>query len=293
MHPLLDDANPQRRRCTLRLFHTRGARVAAIINPRLVENGAPVGLLGFFESDDDESAAKEVLGDAVRWLRGEGVAVVRGPMNYSTWNDYRFVVARTEGGTFRGEPEHPDYYQRLWEAAGARVVSRYASHWIDMPAALARWAPKLARAREAGLTVRRASAADAPAIFALALAGFRDAYMYSPIEPDEFASIYGADRASDGLTYLVLDGGRPIGFMHSFLADLPRGRVGIAKTIAVAPDARDRGAYHLLFASALEGFQAAGVGDAIAALFHLDGTPAQMGWAQPGTLFKQYALYDL
>jgi hypothetical protein len=292
VHPLLDEANPQRKRCTLRLFQNGGARVAAIVNPRLVENGIPVGVLGFFESEDDERASGEVLRDASAWLRSQGVAAVRGPMAYSTWNDYRFVVERTEPGSFRGEPDHPDHHVRLWERAGFVPCARYASHWIDVRGALDRWAPKVERARAGGLSVRAASAADARSIFQLALCGFRDAYMYAPIEPDEFASIYGADRAADGLTFLAIEAGVPVGFMHGFVADLPRGRVGIAKTIAVASSARDRGAYQLLFSTMLEAFAAAGVHDAIAALFHLDGAPAHMGWARPGTLFKQYALYE-
>jgi hypothetical protein len=292
VHPLLDETNPQRTRCTLRLFQNGGARVAAIVNPRLLERGRPVGLLGFFESEDDERASGEVLRDASAWLRSQDVCAVRGPMAYATWNDYRFVVERTEAGSFRGEPEHPDYYVRLWERAGFAPCARYASHWIDMRAALDRWAPKVERARASGLSVRAASAADARSIFQLALCGFRDAYMYAPIEADEFASIYGADRAAEGLTFLAMEAGVPVGFMYGFLADLPRGRVGIAKTIAVASSARDRGAYQLLFGAMLDAFLAAGVTDAIAALFHLDGAPAQMGWARPGTLFKQYALFE-
>ena len=64
----------------------------------------PIGLLGFFESDDDEDAARDVLLPAAQWLRSEGCERVRGPMAYSTWNDYRFVTERTEPGSFHGEP---------------------------------------------------------------------------------------------------------------------------------------------------------------------------------------------
>jgi GNAT superfamily N-acetyltransferase len=270
------------------MFQSRGARVAAIINPRLL----PIGLLGFFESDDDEDSARTVLHDGARWLREQGAQVVRGPMAYATWNDYRFVVERTEPGSFRGEPDHPDFYPRLWERAGFTRVSTYASHWIDMNAAQARWTDKVARARDAGVTVRAVTDADFPSIYQLALAAFADAYMFSPIDPDEFVSIYGGDRPADSRTTIAHLDGRPVGFMHTFVADLPRGRTGIAKTVAVHPDARDRGVYHALFSDALTSFQSAGLSHAIAALMHLDGSPALMGWAR-GPLYKQYALYQL
>lgn len=287
---LLDEGYPQRTRSSLRLFHDGRARVAAIINPRL-----PVGMLGFFASEDEEASARGVLDAAVAWLRAREITTIRGPINYSTWNDYRFVVRETEPGAwFPGEPRHPAYYPRLWEAAGFVACSGYASHWIDeLPAQIARMAPKVARSREAGATLRPIGVADLPALYHLAHAAFRDAYMFSPLEPDEFAALYGREQATiaSDTSYLALLGDRPVGFVYGFVADVGGAPAGIIKTIAIAPEARDAGIYHALLSEVMASFAGLGIRRAIAALMHLDGSPALMGW-QRGALFKQYALYE-
>ncbi len=254
------------------------ARVTAIVNPHLGD----VGLLGHFESEDDPGAAREVLDQAREWLQAQGMRVVRGPMNGATWFDYRFVVAG-DAASFTGEPRHPAYYPRLWEAAGFAPCSHYGSFWIDdVDAVLDRWAPKVAR----DVVVRPAAAGDLPAIHAIAHEAFAGAYMFSPIGLAELAALYGG-AAGGGGAFVVDD----LGFTYTFVADLGGEPVTILKTIAISPAARDRGVYHALFSAALRAGRERGARRAIAALIHLDGSPALMGW-QRGRVFKRYALYE-
>jgi hypothetical protein len=295
---MLDDAHPQRRRTSVRLFLAPGrSRVAAMINPRLLDpGGRPIGLLGFFESLDDPSAARAVLDAGVGWLRERGATIVRGPINYSTWNDYRFVVGDpTSRGWFQGEPLHPESYPRLWGLAGFAVATRYGSYWLgDLEAVRARFAGKISNARNAGVVVRPVSAGDLPSLYQLALGGFRSAYMYSPIEPDEFASLYTADRAADvaGTSFIATLDGRAVGFVYNYVAALPDGPAGIVKTIVVVPEARALGVYHDLLATSLGTFLERGVTRALGALMHADGDPSLMGWCRPEMTFKQYELYE-
>jgi GNAT superfamily N-acetyltransferase len=296
---LLDEAHPQRRRASLRLFLSPGrSRVAAIVNPRLVDDaGAPIGLLGFFESLDDEDAARAVLGAGVAWLRAQGATIVRGPINYSTWNDYRFTVGpSTSPGWFQGEPLHPESYPRLWGLAGFAVATRYGSYWLgDLEKVRARFAGKIANARNAGVVVRPVGAADLPSLYRLALDGFRGAYMYSPIDPEEFATLYSADRAADvaGTSFIAIHDGRAVGFVYTYVAELPDGPAGVVKTIVVAPEARAFGVYHDLLATSLEAFLERGVTRALGGLMHAEGDPSLMGWCRPEMMFKQYALHEL
>jgi len=295
---LLDDAHPQRKRSSLRLFLAPGrSRVAAMINPRLVDDaGRPIGMLGFFESLDDDSASRAVLDAGVAWLRDQGATIVRGPINYSTWNDYRFTVGeQMVRGWFQGEPLHPDSYPRLWGLAGFAVTTRYGSYWLgDLEQVRARFAGKISNARNAGVVVRSVGAADLPSLYQLALGGFRSAYMYSPIEPDEFASLYTADRAADvaGTSFIATLDGRAVGFVYNYVAELPDGPAGIVKTIVVVPEARAFGVYHDLLATSLGSFLERGVTRALGAMMHADGDPSLMGWCKPEMMFKQYALYE-
>ncbi len=291
---MLATDHPQRKRCSLRLFHVPGrARVAAIVNPRLKDDrGAPIGLLGFFEAVDDPIAARAVLDAGAQWLRERGATIVRGPVNFSTWNDYRLAVP-SDNGWFRGEPYHPNYYLRLWEDAGFDVCSRYGSYWLDSNEdVLAKFLPTVERGVEQGYAVRPISVGDLPVLYQLALAGFSKAYLYSPIEPDEFASIYSADRAADAsaTSFVATLEDRPIGFVYTFVADLPDGPAGIIKTIVVSPEIRGGVAYGTLMSAAIDAFVARGVTRVMGGLMHADGSPASMGWCRPEKSFKQYVL---
>jgi L-amino acid N-acyltransferase YncA len=159
--------------------------------------------------------------------------------------------------------------------------SRYGSFWIELDEAIARLAPKLPRELE----VRPAAAADLPAVYRIAHQAFAEAYMFAPISPAEFASLYG--RGPAGTTSFVCDGG----FVYGFVTELDDAPVGVIKTIAVEPAARARGAYHALLSTAFAAFRARGARRAIGALIHTDGAPALMGW-QRGEAFKRYALYE-
>jgi GNAT superfamily N-acetyltransferase len=294
---LLDGSNPTARRCRVKLFvdDRAPARVAAIVNPRLVENGAPVGLLGFFEAANDPAAVTALLTAAVSWLREQGCASVRGPVNFTTWHDYRFA---TDGGPgwVPGEPYHHDYYPELWTGAGFGVVSRYATHWVnDTQAVIDRFADRAALAARSGVVLRTVEASDLPALYRLAITGFAANYMYTPIEPDEFAHLYAADgarlQAGASTSYVALADGAPVGFYYTFGASLPGGEASVGKTIVVDPAVRDRGIYHLMMSAWLIAARDSGR-RALPALFHLDGSPALMGWQRSGDLFRTYALFE-
>jgi GNAT superfamily N-acetyltransferase len=294
---LLADAHPTRRRNSVRLFLIPGrARCAAIVNPRIVDGrGKPIGLIGCFEAMNDQVAATAVLRAAAAWLRERGATIVRGPMNFTTWHDYRLITERTEPGGFTGEPVHPEYYPQLWQGAGFAPTARYGSYWFPALAAQhAKFAARAQAALDAGIDVRPSSVGDLPAMYQLAMIGFSEAHMFSRIEPDEFAALYTADRAASvaGTTFVAVEDGRPLGFIYSFVAELPTGPAGVAKTVAVHPDARGRNVYQALFARVFETFLERNLERGIAALIHVDGTPSKMGWQDPARLYKSYALYE-
>jgi len=244
-----------------------------------------IGLLGSFTADDDEASATRVLREGATWLRAHGARKVIGPVDRTTWHSYRFVDESTEPGRFRGEPSHPAYYPRLWRAAGARRCARYGSYWMKDPAAVR--ARMMSRAR--GVTVERTD--DLKTIHEIAMRGFADAYLFAPISYQEFATLYAG--AGDALAYLAIVDGAPVGFFYTFEASLDRGRVGVCKTIAVLPEARDRGAYHALFARGIGDLLERGCSHLLCALIHDDGAPRAMGWSIPEQLFRSYVLFDL
>jgi len=95
-------------------------RVTAMVNAALKdEDGARVGLVGFFECLEDEAAAAALLDNAREWLAAEhGLRKVWGPVDFDTWHGYRFLTGGFDGKPFYGEPDNKPYYPALFEHCG-------------------------------------------------------------------------------------------------------------------------------------------------------------------------------
>jgi GNAT superfamily N-acetyltransferase len=298
---MLAPEHPTRRRCRVNLFVTADGepegRVAAIVNPRLVDaDGHPYGLLALFECEDDPDLASALLDQACAWLSAQGCRVARGPMLYSTWHDYRFVVADRGDGWIPGEPVHQPFYPRLWTEAGFTVATRYGSYWMGEPEELiARFADRAAQGAAAGFTLRPPRAEDLPALHALSVEAFAGAWMYAPIERDEFTALYTPERIAQGADssfVAVAPTGEPAGYMYNFELPLGGELAAVCKTIAVAPRFRDQKIYHLLMHAWYRAQAARGVRRFVGALMHAEGDPAKLGWCRPENALKEYAVHE-
>lgn len=101
------------------------ARVSAFVNDTLADDdGARVGTLGFFESEDDPALSEDLLSHARAWLReAHGITRVWGPLNCDIWHGYRCMTAGFGAEPFAGEPYNHSYYPELLERSGG--VPRY------------------------------------------------------------------------------------------------------------------------------------------------------------------------
>lgn len=80
-----------------------------------IENGQ--GFLGWYECDEDMEVHQAVMDSACEWLSSQGVNSVIGPVNGSTWGQYRFNLD-CEYPLFVGEPYQPLFYIDFWEYSG-------------------------------------------------------------------------------------------------------------------------------------------------------------------------------
>ena len=96
-------------------------RIAAIIDHAYNEaTGELVGAFGFYESIDSEPVTRCLIGAAVQWLREQGMAVLRGPMNPSINYECGVLVDGFESPPRVMMTYNPPYYDRLIQAAGLR-----------------------------------------------------------------------------------------------------------------------------------------------------------------------------
>jgi GNAT superfamily N-acetyltransferase len=103
-------------------------RIAAIVNPRLVDAGGhPVGQVGYFESVDDTRVSSLLFDAAFEWLRAAGAHQVWGPMNGGPHRTHRFITEGFERDPFLFEPRNPPHYPRLFESAGFSPIQTWFS----------------------------------------------------------------------------------------------------------------------------------------------------------------------
>ncbi|MEL6135362.1 MAG: hypothetical protein AAFR59_18545, partial [Bacteroidota bacterium] len=106
--------------------HEAQGRLGAYIHPTSSQ-----GFIGWYACDEDEVLSSALLQAAIDWLRSEGVTHIWGPLNGSTWYNYRFNLSG-EPSSFQGEPIHPSYYLAQWKAAGFTESVHYHSTAIAL-----------------------------------------------------------------------------------------------------------------------------------------------------------------
>lgn len=109
-------------------------RIAAVVNHQYNQfHDDRTGFFGFFESVDDQAVASALLDAAAAWLRARGRDVMRGPMNFSTNDEFSSPGVLIHG--FDTPPvvmmsHNPPYYGRLMDGAGMEKTRDLVAYWI-------------------------------------------------------------------------------------------------------------------------------------------------------------------
>lgn len=107
------------------------ARIATFMTPSAVVDGKSTAFFGYWETLGDEEADEAIFEAAQKWAREQGAAYFCGPINFSTYGNYRVLTTIEDGGyPFVGEPFNPLYYpgilRRLGFGARSRAVTQIA-----------------------------------------------------------------------------------------------------------------------------------------------------------------------
>ncbi|KAF9934600.1 hypothetical protein FBU30_001364 [Linnemannia zychae] len=108
-------------------------RPIACAGANTVMSDSSVGYVGLFEAKN-EKAGIIVLNAATEWLRRGGVhqfepvSQILGPVNLTTWLQYRLRVDTDEVPSMSFEPRHPEFYQACFTQAGFfKAVDYYST----------------------------------------------------------------------------------------------------------------------------------------------------------------------
>ncbi|KAG0368975.1 hypothetical protein BC939DRAFT_499730 [Gamsiella multidivaricata] len=112
-------------------------RPVACVGANTVISNISAGYIGLFEAKT-EQAGTAVLKAATEWLKRGGlnefepVHQIIGPVNMTTWLQYRLRVDTDPQPSMSFEPRHPEFYQACFAQAGFTKAADYYSAFFDM-----------------------------------------------------------------------------------------------------------------------------------------------------------------
>lgn len=270
--------------------------------PHLV--GHQLALIGHFAATDAASA-QQIIREAADQARQQGASHLIGPMNGSTWRDYRFVLPGAQQvAPFLFEPQQPAAWPEWFVAAGFEPCAYYASALVDD---LQQRDPRALRATErlqaSGVIWRSLNRAqpeaELRAIHQLSLQAFKDNLLYTPLDEQAFLDRYLPllGQLDPDLVLMAEKEQSLVGYLFALpdYAQQARGepvqRV-IIKTVAVLPGRQQAGLGAVLVDECQRRAAEKGYVQAIHALMHEGNVSLRLS-GQQAKPFRRYGLWML
>lgn len=271
-------------------------RICIYRNDALHSQGKRVALFGNFECINDASCASALLDYGIDFAESDGAAFVIGPMNGSTWNQYRFISLRGDAPTFFTEQSQPDYYPELWRAAGFTPFQEYVSNLAEIPEEASFNSTFFA---DHGLIVRDIDVKhlqeELAALYPLCMAAFAQNPLYTPISQEQFAAklMVLQPLLAGSFTKIVADSiGKPVGFILCLPNINDRqGKSLVLKTAARHPECNIPGLISELYRTAMSEAIAGGYRHIIHAFMHVDNRSVLRSQQFAGKTIRRYTLY--
>jgi len=272
-------------------------RLSIYRNDELRYHGLRTFCIGHYECIHEEKIAHHLLQHAINCIQAVGGEYVVGPMNGSTWENYRF--ATTNKQTFFLEPLQWDYYLSQWLTYGFDVIARYESHldeqlWYDealLQAALTRLAASSIHIRKTDLAQFRD---ELPRLYKLCAGSFASNFLYTPISEDDFIQKYlPVEPYLDAdLFWIACDAThKAVGFIFA-LPDYndTTSRTAIVKTLCRLPGAMYQSIIPAIGNQLVKSARQKGYQRIIHAFMHQQNQSMQVSTRFSGSAFKEYRL---
>lgn len=261
-----------------------------------------IGLIGHYAARD-AGIGRRLLEHAFRELSANGCTMAVGPMDGSTWRQYRFRTGGDCSPAFFLEPSNPPEWPAQFLDSGFKPLARYYSSVderleYDDDSHAHRAADRLAKT---GVTLRPLDMAhfseELAAIHPVITASFQKGFLYQPLSPAEFSAQYEPIRRAvrPELVTIAMHEGRPVGLIFT-LPDVLQARAGksvdtaIVKTLCILPERQYAGLGSHLLAVNRRAVRALGYRRLIHALMHESNESLNLS-ARYATVFRHYTLF--
>ena len=298
-------------------------RVASIVNRRHIDfHKEKAGFFGFFESINDPEVSHCLLDEVEETLKGQGMTIMRGPMNFSTNEECGFLIEGFHNAPMLMTPHNPPYYNDLMEQYGMHKAKDLYAFVYTVKESLPEKVLRVAAiAEKRGVQVRPVDKRK----FREEMSVFKEVYNsaweknwgFIPLTDEELQ--YLGERlkqiAVPELTLVAEDDGNPVGFMgllpdFNYVLRHMKGRlnpVSIVKALyysrritdlrllllGIKKEFRNRGVDALLFREGFKGIKSGGYQRVEFSWILEDNIPVQRIVEMiGGRLYKRYRVYE-
>lgn len=273
------------------LIRTESAKITVYPNGPMWD-GAPSATLGAFSCKTSEGG-KDVLDQAVDFVRSQGGQQILGPMDGDTWHSYRYVTQTDDSPAFLMEPDGKSTELEALKQAGFTQVSSYFSARVPLaettqnqPAATVEFVIEPWDGENPEALFDQ--------VFELSVQAFSKNAFYKSISREAFLAMY-MPMVPLLKRELIFFARRPDQSLAGFLfgtpnyAEGPKPSSAILKTYAsLTKGAGQHLAYAFHNAARLAGYKTA-----IHALIHDDNLSALRSASEGADVFRRYGLFGL
>ncbi|MCR9173822.1 MAG: hypothetical protein NXI10_15070 [bacterium] len=277
------------------------ARCALYVKPGLSFQQKKACTIGSFESINDQEAAQFLLNEVVKVGKSLGFEYVIGPMEGSTWNNYRFSD-HNEHANFFMEPYHHDYYGKLWQNCGFETISNYISNLdtqlVFNDERITQWED---RYNENGAVFRSLDLNDLEndlrKLAKFNNEAFQENFLFTPIAEDDFVKKYASLKKyfDPELIWVVEDQNGEIQAISFSIPDYldASGKTLIIKSLARKKDTPFRGIGSYLAGKTYQIAAKRNFQRVIHALMIHDNNSVSISNNYEGDHYKSYSLYGM
>lgn len=271
-------------------------RLALYNNPGLFWKDKKACCIGNFECVNKLEVAQFMQNEAGNWAKENGFSYILGPMNGSTWDNYRFSTHH-DNPLFLSEQDHPLYYNQLFLELGFEVILNYESR-IErgITADHEKVANKIRESDLEGINIRELDTSrideELDKLFPLIKAAFERNTLYTPISKKTFYKKHAGVIRQLGTRYILLaeKEGELIAFVFAFKNVLAEKQF-VYKTVARKYGKEYAGIGHAVALEVMKRAVEDGMEDAIHAFMIYDATSTEVSRNFNSQPYKEYALY--
>lgn len=273
-------------------------RLAFYDNPELYWNSEKAGCVGNFECVNDPEIAGMLFEQAEWWAKEKGFNCIIGPMNGSTWDNYRFSIHHDQP-LFLSEYVHPLYYNDLFREAGFEAILHYQSR-IERGVTdhNKKVADKIYDSGLNGIVIRELDTSrleeELDRLFPLVKAAFERNTLYTQVSRETFHRKYAGIIRRLGTRYVLLaeKNGELIAFVFAFQNQLETTKKQfIYKTVARKYGKEYAGVGHVVALEVMKRAVEDGMEDAIHAFMISDASSTEISGNFNSQPYKAYVLY--